>query len=87
MDRQFPRKFSSVLGASWSFLVTPVCGAEDWSVSTPATFSNYELAGNSFVTGFGVGTTCSNSSGTLPDGTTETQTASAIYTLGAGLGL
>jgi len=29
-----------------------------------ATFSNYELAGNPFVTGFSVGTTCPNSSGT-----------------------
>jgi hypothetical protein len=29
-----------------------------------ATFSNYELAGNPFVNGFNVGTTCPNSSGT-----------------------
>jgi hypothetical protein len=34
------------------------------SASTPATFSNYELAGNPFVSGFGVGTVCPNSAGT-----------------------
>jgi hypothetical protein len=30
----------------------------------PATFNNYEVAGNAFVTGFSVGTTCPNSQGT-----------------------
>ena len=30
----------------------------------PATFNNYEVAGNPFVTGFSVGTTCPNSQGT-----------------------
>ncbi len=53
MDREFPLKFSSILGASCSFLVTRVCGTEDRNASTPATFSNYELAGNPLVIGFG----------------------------------
>jgi len=35
------------------------------STSTPATFSNYELAGNPYASpGFSVGTTCPNSMGT-----------------------
>jgi len=50
MDREFPLKFSSVLGASRCLLVTRVCGAEDRNASTPAPFSNYELAGNPLVT-------------------------------------
>ncbi len=38
-------------------------GSGSGFVPTPATFSNYELAGNPFVTGYGVGITCPNSGG------------------------
>src|SRR5882762_1792977 len=62
MERHFPRQFVPVVGALWSLLLTPVGRAQD--ASTPATFSNYELAGNPFVNQFSVGTTCPNSSGT-----------------------
>ncbi|HWS64704.1 MAG TPA: hypothetical protein VN325_18250, partial [Steroidobacteraceae bacterium] len=64
MDRHIPLKFVSVVGAFLAVLVTPVGAAQDWNASTPATFSDYELAGNPFVTGFSVGTTCPNASAT-----------------------
>jgi len=62
MERHFPRQFVPVVGALLSLLLTPVGRAQD--ASAPATFSNYELAGNPFVNQFSVGTTCPNSSGT-----------------------
>ena len=62
MDRRFPLQVVPIVGALLSLLLTPVGRAQD--ASTPATFSNYELAGNPFVTGDSVGTTCPNSSGT-----------------------
>jgi hypothetical protein len=34
------------------------------NAAIPATFNNYEVAGNPFVTGYSVGTTCPNSQGT-----------------------
>src|SRR6266853_5081531 len=62
MDRRFPLQVVPIVGALLSLLLTPVGRAQD--ASTPATFSNYEVAGNPFVAGFSVGTTCPNSSGT-----------------------
>jgi len=62
MDRRFPLQVVPIVGALLSLLLTPVGRAQD--ASTPATFSNYELAGNPFVSGSSVGTTCPNSSGT-----------------------
>jgi hypothetical protein len=45
-------------------LFTSVLLLSTATLHAQATFSNYELAGNPFVTGFSVGTTCPNSSGT-----------------------
>jgi hypothetical protein len=57
--------------AALSFLFqTPVGTAAPGSgttTSTPATFSNYELAGNPFINGYGVGTVCPNADGTCID--------------------
>ena len=42
----------------------PAASGVHASASTAATFSNYELAGNPFITGYGVGTVCPNADGT-----------------------
>jgi hypothetical protein len=41
--------------------------------TTPATFTNYELAGNPFVTGFSTGVTCPNSNGSCNNTAAEPQ--------------
>jgi hypothetical protein len=64
MVRHIPLKYVPLFGALLSLLFTQVSGAADWNASTPATFSNYELAGNPFIAGYSVGTTCPNLSGT-----------------------
>jgi hypothetical protein len=45
-------------------LFTSILLLSSTTMHAQATFTNYELAGNPFVTGFSVGTTCPNSSGT-----------------------